>query len=157
MRDHYAVIDRRYKPLSYTHCGISFWVFGHSSTMTVDLLFIVYLWAYRTHSARLWETTNSLTRIKLMYLSFYASTTLSLYKGFRCKNWYFYHKSKWSENFDLFVLQTHLCMWQFPLLLNVGLIGLILDDRLKEKFLKSWKGVLCIHFLVHLSICLSVR
>ena len=32
----------------------------------------------------------------------------------------------------------------------------ILDDRLKEKFMKPWKGVLCIHFRVCLSVCLSV-
>ena len=33
------------------------------------------------------------------------------------------------------------------------LIGPILDDRLKEKFLKRWKGVLCIHFRVCLTVC----
>ena len=32
-------------------------------------------------------------------------------------------------------------------------IGPILDDRLKEKLLKPWKGALCSHFRV----CLSVR
>ena len=31
-------------------------------------------------------------------------------------------------------------------------IGPILDDRLKEKFLKPWKGVLCINFRVCLSV-----
>ena len=35
-------------------------------------------------------------------------------------------------------------------------IGPILDDRLKEKFLKPSKGVLCIHFRVCLSVCLCV-
>ena len=30
--------------------------------------------------------------------------------------------------------------------------GPILDDRLKKKFLKAWKGVLCIHFRVRLSV-----
>ena len=34
-----------------------------------------------------------------------------------------------------------------------NLIGPILDDRLKETFLKPWKGVLCIHFRA----CMSVR
>ena len=33
-------------------------------------------------------------------------------------------------------------------------IGPILDDGLKEKFLKPWKGVLCIHFRVCVSVCL---
>ena len=33
-------------------------------------------------------------------------------------------------------------------------IGLILDDRLKEKFLKPWKGILCI---LCLYVCPSVR
>ena len=32
-------------------------------------------------------------------------------------------------------------------------IGPLLDDRLKEKFLKPWKGVLSIHFRVCLSVC----
>ena len=34
----------------------------------------------------------------------------------------------------------------------------ILDDRLKEKYLKRWKDVLCIHFHVCVcqSVCLSV-
>ena len=40
-------------------------------------------------------------------------------------------------------------------------IGPILDDRLKETFLKPWKGVLCIHFraclrTVCVSLCLCV-
>ena len=35
-------------------------------------------------------------------------------------------------------------------------IGSILDDRLKEKFLKPWKGVLCIHFRVCVCVCVSV-
>ena len=32
-------------------------------------------------------------------------------------------------------------------------IGTIIDDRLKEKSLKPWKGVLCIHFLVCVCVC----
>ena len=32
-------------------------------------------------------------------------------------------------------------------------IRLIFDDRLREKFLKSWKGVLYIHFRVCLCVC----
>ena len=32
-------------------------------------------------------------------------------------------------------------------------IGPILDDRLKDKFLKHWKGVLCIYIRVCLSVC----
>ena len=35
-------------------------------------------------------------------------------------------------------------------------IGPILDNRLKEKILKPWKGALSIHFRVCLSVCLSV-
>ena len=35
-------------------------------------------------------------------------------------------------------------------------VGLLLDDRLKEKFMKPQKGVLCFHFLICLSVCLSV-
>ena len=35
-------------------------------------------------------------------------------------------------------------------------IGPILDDRLKEKILKPWKGVLCIHFRVCLPVCICV-
>ena len=31
--------------------------------------------------------------------------------------------------------------------------GPILDDRLKGKFLKPWKGVLCVHFRVCPSVC----
>ena len=38
-----------------------------------------------------------------------------------------------------------------------AIFGPILDDRLKEKFLKPWKGVLCIHFRVCVSVCLCVR
>ena len=37
------------------------------------------------------------------------------------------------------------------------LIGPILDDRLKEKLLKPWKGALCFHFRVCPSVCLCVR
>ena len=38
-------------------------------------------------------------------------------------------------------------------------LGPILDDRLQEEFLKPWKGVLCFHFHVCLSVfaCVSVR
>ena len=36
-------------------------------------------------------------------------------------------------------------------------IGPILDDRLKEKLLKPWKGALCFHFRVCPSVCPSVR
>ena len=36
------------------------------------------------------------------------------------------------------------------------IVGPILDDRLKEKILKPWKGALSIHFGVCLSVCLSV-
>ena len=36
-------------------------------------------------------------------------------------------------------------------------IGPILDDRLKEKLLKPWKGAFCSHFRVCLCVCLSVR
>ena len=39
---------------------------------------------------------------------------------------------------------------------STNIVGPILDDRLKEKFLKPWKGVLCIHFRVCLSVCVSV-
>ena len=43
--------------------------------------------------------------------------------------------------------------------INVTIIGLILDDRLNEKFLKPWKGVLyslsCLS--VRLSVCLLTR
>ena len=35
-------------------------------------------------------------------------------------------------------------------------IGPILDDRLKDKLLKSLNGVFCIHFRVCLSACLPV-
>ena len=35
-------------------------------------------------------------------------------------------------------------------------IGPILDDRLKEKILKLWKGALSNHFRMCLSVCLSV-
>ena len=37
------------------------------------------------------------------------------------------------------------------------LIGPILDDRLKEKFLKPWKGAHSSHFRVCLSVRFSVR
>ena len=42
---------------------------------------------------------------------------------------------------------------------NIGIliVGPIRDDRLKEKILKPWKGVLCINFRVCLSVCFSVR
>ena len=36
-------------------------------------------------------------------------------------------------------------------------VGPILDDRLKEKLLKPWKGALCSHYRVCLSVCVSVR
>ena len=39
---------------------------------------------------------------------------------------------------------------------KIGDIGPILDDRLKEEFLKPWKGVLCIHFRGSLSMHLCV-
>ena len=48
----------------------------------------------------------------------------------------------------LCIYVTVYCMWRCN-------IGLILDDRLKETFLKPWKGVLCIHF-VCVCVCLSV-
>ena len=35
--------------------------------------------------------------------------------------------------------------------------GPILDDRLKEKLLKPWKGALCFHFRMRPSVRLSVR
>ena len=37
--------------------------------------------------------------------------------------------------------------------LLLKLIEPILDDRLREKILKPWKGVLCIHFCVSPSVC----
>ena len=40
-------------------------------------------------------------------------------------------------------------------------IGPILDDKLKEKFLEPWKGVLCIHvracLCVDVPVCMSVN
>ena len=44
-------------------------------------------------------------------------------------------------------------LWQYDLLMTC--IGLILKDmdRLKEKLLKPWKGALCFHFRVCLSVC----
>ena len=36
-------------------------------------------------------------------------------------------------------------------------IGPILDDRLKEKFMKPWKCVLCIHFRVCVCVCVCTR
>ena len=32
-------------------------------------------------------------------------------------------------------------------------VGSILDDRLKDKILKPWKGVFCIHFCVCMCVC----
>ena len=37
------------------------------------------------------------------------------------------------------------------------IIGPILDDRLKERFRKHWKGVLCIHFRVCVCVCVYPR
>ena len=35
-----------------------------------------------------------------------------------------------------------------------GCVGPILDERLKKKIMKAWKGMLCIHFRVCLFVCL---
>ena len=45
-------------------------------------------------------------------------------------------------------LRSDLCAGIGPLQLGVVLVGPILDNRLKETFLKLWKSVLCIHFRV---------
>ena len=43
-------------------------------------------------------------------------------------------------------------LWSLPSYLAIEVIP-ILDDRLTGKFLKPWKSVLCIHFLVCLCVC----
>ena len=51
-------------------------------------------------------------------------------------------------------------MYSYVLVLNAYFclpdIGPILDDRLKEKILKPWKGALSIHFRVCLSVSVCV-
>ena len=47
-------------------------------------------------------------------------------------------------------------VFRFPLTVVQGVFGPILDDRLKEKSLRPWKGALSIHFRVCVSVCLSV-
>ena len=47
-------------------------------------------------------------------------------------------------------------LWLKNIKRTLTLIEPILNDRLKEKFLKPWKGVLCIHFRVCLSVCVCV-
>ena len=54
------------------------------------------------------------------------------------------------------VSKTHLFFDKLIVFKIIKNIGPILDDRLKEKFLKPWKGVLCIHFRVCVSVCVSV-
>ena len=43
-------------------------------------------------------------------------------------------------------------LW-YAMILSIDHIGPILDDRLKEKILKPWKGAHSSHFRVCLSVC----
>ena len=60
----------------------------------------------------------------------------------------------WKNTTSSTELSRDFCAGISPLQLGIVLVGPILDDRLKEKFLKPWKGVLCNHFCV--CVCVSV-
>ena len=63
----------------------------------------------------------------------------------------------WDNTTPSTELPRDFCAGIGPRQLGFVLVGPILDDRLKEKILKSWKGALSSHFRVCLSVCLSVR
>ena len=65
---------------------------------------------------------------------------------------------KWPKTLSIgmyyvLVMSHHQCLLVFCFFYG---FGPILENRLKEKILKPWKFVLCIHFRVCLSVCLSV-
>ena len=91
-------------------------------------------------------TVPNAVYVKLYYLYLYNSE-------FQC---YIYFS--WVEMilkyFDILVFFLHGICQHHHLMHVSPAIGPILDgDRLKDKILKPWKGVLCIHFCVCESVC----